>query len=480
MNKTRQLRRFVPLAGMAIAAIASLSGCANSQFEGLLKPDPQLQENPPFAQSSPPPTASNEVQLPENFPSQILRYPNATLEDVTATNKDAEVDVITRWQTSDPSNLVQQFYQKAFQSKKWKILERPTDEGEGSLVATQDGLQVTISVKPNPTAATPQTDFEIRYLQDGKIATVQDPNASVTPIPLPPPPPPVGSISPTPSPTSSPLTSDTDSDSDTDSATPTDLDKAKAKPKPSPSPQVSDSDSDSQTTTQVETIPPELRTFVSDVAQLGVLQSGTSSTQTASRSSKTLSNPNTTINRGEYARWLVNANNNYYGNQPAKQIRLGVASDQPVFTDVPTSHPYFAEIQGLAEAGLIPSSLSGDSSVVQFRPDAALNREDLLLWKVPLDTRQALPQATVDAVKERWGFQDASKIDSNARRAVLADFDNGDYANIRRVFGFTTIFQPKKSVTRAEAAAALWYFGFQGEGISATEALQNQAATPSN
>jgi hypothetical protein len=36
------------------------------------------------------------------------------------------------------------------------------------------------------------------------------------------------------------------------------------------------------------------------------------------------------------------------------------------------------------------------------------------------------------------------------------------------------LFQPKKPVTRAEAAAALWYFGAEGEGISAQDALQSQ------
>ncbi|HEY9747138.1 MAG TPA: S-layer homology domain-containing protein, partial [Allocoleopsis sp.] len=101
---------------------------------------------------------------------------------------------------------------------------------------------------------------------------------------------------------------------------------------------------------------------------------------------------------------------------------------------------------------------------------------------LPLDTRQALPTASLDAVKETWGFQDAAKIDPKALRAVLADFQNGDLANIRRALGYTTLFQPKKSVTRAEAAATLWYFGSQGEGVSALELLQNQSgvtASPS-
>ena len=55
---------------------------------------------------------------------------------------------------------------------------------------------------------------------------------------------------------------------------------------------------------------------------------------------------------------------------------------------------------------------------------------------------------------------------------MLADFQNGDQSNIRRVFGYTTLFQPKKPVTRAEAAGVLWRFGNASEGISAQEALQ--------
>ncbi|MFM6833570.1 MAG: S-layer homology domain-containing protein, partial [Dolichospermum sp.] len=129
-------------------------------------------------------------------------------------------------------------------------------------------------------------------------------------------------------------------------------------------------------------------------------------------------------------------------------------------------------IQGLAEAGLINSILSGDATAVLFRPDAPLTREQLLLWKVPLDTRQSLPGANLEAVKQTWGFQDAGNIEPKALKAILADFQNAEQSNIRRVFGYTTLFQPKKPVTRAEAGAALWYFGTPGEGISATEALK--------
>jgi hypothetical protein len=217
--------------------------------------------------------------------------------------------------------------------------------------------------------------------------------------------------------------------------------------------------------------PQELRTYLKDLAQLGVLTP-------ASAKDKAKPNPNFEPNQGitrrEYARWLVATNNRLYASRPARQIRLGVDTAQPAFQDVGAKEPDFDAIQGLAEAGLIPSRLSGDSTAVLFRPDAPLSREDLILWKVPVDMRQSLPTATIEAVRQSWGFQDADRIDPKALRSVLADFQNGDQANIRRAFAYTTLFQPKRPVTRAEAAAVLWYFGFQGDGISVAEALKGK------
>ncbi|MBE9014548.1 S-layer homology domain-containing protein, partial [Pseudanabaenaceae cyanobacterium LEGE 13415] len=218
----------------------------------------------------------------------------------------------------------------------------------------------------------------------------------------------------------------------------------------------------------VEKAPQELRSYINDLAQLGVLTSQTKSGDNA------LFEPNKTITRRTYARWLVEANNRIYRDRPARQIRLAVETGQSAFRDVTAKDADFPVIQGLAEAGLIPSPLSGNSGANLFRPDAPLTREDLILWKIPVDTRQPLPTATIESVKQTWGFQDANRIDPTALRAVYADFQNGDQANIRRAFGFTTIFQPKRSVTRAEAAAVLWYFGFQGDGISAQQALKGE------
>jgi hypothetical protein len=190
--------------------------------------------------------------------------------------------------------------------------------------------------------------------------------------------------------------------------------------------------------------------------------------------------PNQAIARRDYARWLLNAHNRIYAaNRSAEQIHLGLATAPGAFEDVPRSDPDFALIQGLAEAGIVPSPLSG-TSVVLFKPDAPLRREDLLLWKVPLDVRKTLPTADVKAIQQDWGFQDANKITPAAQRAVMADFQNGDRSNIRRAFGYTTLFQPQKPVTAAEAAATLWYFGLQNDGISARDVLQSSTSKPAS
>jgi len=216
-------------------------------------------------------------------------------------------------------------------------------------------------------------------------------------------------------------------------------------------------------------VPEDLRPYVQDWMALG-LAGENSNGAIADLAFQ----PNQTITRAEYAQWLFVANNTFYADQAAKRIRPGATSSTPAFQDVPTAHPQYRAIQGLTEAGIIPSALTGNATAVNFRPDDPLTRETLVLWKVPLDTRSPLPTATPDAVKATWGFQDAEDIEPLALRAVLADRQTGDFANILRTFGFTTLFQPQKAVTQAEAAAALWRFGNQTEGISARDLQQRQ------
>ena len=84
---------------------------------------------------------------------------------------------------------------------------------------------------------------------------------------------------------------------------------------------------------------------------------------------------------------------------------------------------------------------------------------------------QKICNTTIQQSRLLLDFQDASKINPIALKAVLADGGN-KFSNIRRVFGYTKLFRPDKTVSRAEAAAVLWYFGDQKDGISAQMVLE--------
>ena len=218
-------------------------------------------------------------------------------------------------------------------------------------------------------------------------------------------------------------------------------------------------------------VPTGLRPYIADLSKLGLFPQEELNNQYNPDGTTMLVKPQNLVSRRVYARWLVSANNKMFTNNSAKHIRLARANEKQIFQDVPKTDPDFAVIQGLAEAGLIPSPLFGDVNLLKFRPDDFLTREDLILWKVPLDFRKPLPEATIEKIKAVWDFQDASKINPIALKAVLADGGN-KFSNIRRVFGYTKLFRPDKTVSRAEAAAVLWYFGDQKDGISAQMVLE--------
>ncbi len=445
--------------------LTSLTACGNGQLaknlEQSFAADPRLQNNPvSFGSANNGEQQNNTtVQLPDDFPAEIPRYRDAQLTVVTpaTTNSSDESRLVTtRWVSSDPTNLIEGFYLNQFRANNWEILRQPSDEQGGVIEARRNNLSVTVNVQPQastrtpnatPNQPSPATAFTIQYLRNA-LQTAQG-TGSTTNDTLPEP----GDtafIGPTPS-----------TDSSTQASTTPDAVTATAT-------------TDSQQFSDVNKAPQQLRQYIQDLAGLGILRLKSDGSKSNLTATTTQFEPGKTINRREYARWLIAANNAMHGSNPAKQIRLASESTQPAFQDVQRTDPDFPAIQGLAEAGLIPSPLSGDSTAVLFRPDAPLTREQLLMWKGPLDTRQALPNATLDSIKQTWGFQDAAKVDPKALRALLADFQNAEQSNIRRIYGYTTLFQPKKPVTRAEAAAGLWYFGTATEGLSAQELLKLQ------
>jgi hypothetical protein len=250
---------------------------------------------------------------------------------------------------------------------------------------------------------------------------------------------------------------------------------AQASPTPQPSPTATTPPDALEPDKERQEVPEVFRSYVEDLSNLGVLRMAQKESGEISAATKSLLEPNQHVSRRDFARWLLEANNRMHPKEPGKFIHRAALTDEPAFQDVPTTDPDFPYIQGLAEAGVIPSPLSGDTNNINFGPDEPLTRQQMILWKVPLDTREPFPKTTVEKVNEAWGFRDASKIDANALGAVMLDFSNGDLSNIRRVYGYTTLFHPKFPVTRAEAAASLWYFGFQGDGVSAEELLKRNS-----
>lgn len=367
----------------------------------------------PQLQESPEVVESPQTTPPETTAQLPANFPQEiprypNAEFLESELKSADVGTVTRWQTPDSTDAIAAFYEKEFTAKNWEILP-PAPPTATDESRTLVARQKDLQVTLSIPA--PPTSNAEPTESTFEISYNWDKNSTQS-----------ETETPTPSPS-------------TTSATPTNI-------------------------TDLAQLPAPTQQAIKDLAALSVF------------SANSPFEPNKTITRGAFARWLVAANNAMYANDPGKQIRLVPNPTQPAFQDVPTTNPNFAYIQGLAEAGLIPSPLSGNTSASLFQPDAPLTRENLVLWKVPLDTRQGLPKATLDEVQKTWGFQDTAKIDPLALRALVADYQNAEQANVRRAFGFTTLFQPKKAVTRAEAATALDYFGYQGQGVTAKDALQ--------
>jgi S-layer homology domain len=416
----------VSLASFCLLGIVACTQGPNGQtWEQSFAPDPKLLNQPATGGVTPTGVArdaSAAAQLPNGFPSEIPLYPKATLQTVDPTSNNQ--GMTTRWRSSDRSDRVLQFYRNALKEPNWRLEQRPTDDLNGTFTAVQNNLYVTIAVQPQSSqspAASSATSAD-----SGTVIQIQyDRRQALSDIPSTP---------------STPVS------------------------RPTGSPQALGNHTQASASTF------ELEPYLQDLAQLNVIP-------TTGAAFK----PNQPVKRRDFIRWLITANNQIHANSDAAKIRVNADGAQPIFKDVPATDPDFAFIQAAAEAGLIPSALTGDPSAVLFRPNTPLTRETLLLWKVPLDIRRGMSPASIAAVQETWGFQDTARIDPKALRAVLTDYQNGDMSNIRRVFRFTTVLQPKRSVTRAEAAVALWYFGYQGDGQSAQEALQlqRQGATAS-
>lgn len=367
-----------------------LSGCSGNQVEGLFVPDPKLET--PTTPTTPVAVTPTQLTLPPEFPSTIPVYPEAAIKAI-APDSGTNQGIIT-WTSTDPSNLIESYYQQQLESRGWVLATQTT---ENQVSAQKDNLDLEIALNSSASA----TEIVVTYQSQTPTVT-ETPSTSVVAI------------------------------------------------------------------SDLEGIPSTHQQYIQDLAKLGIFS------DTDWGDNQTFQ-PNQVITRREYARWLLETNNRLQQNNPSQQINLISQAIEPAFTDVTPDDPDFSIIQGLAEAGIIPSRLlSGDNTALQFNPDSPLTRGDLIAWKVPLDYRKALPTTSVNEIRDTWGFQDVASIDIKVLQALHIDYQTGEAkSNVRRAFGYTTLFQPDKPVTRAEAAAVLWYFGYQNQGISAAEIPEN-------
>lgn len=374
------------------------------------------------------------ADLPDNLPF----YPQATLEVVSPISTGEHG--VSEWRSPDNIDTIVNYYQEKWQNSDWQVIEPfrlDPNTNRQTAIVRQGDRDFTIFLTPSGQEA---TDLKIIYqAADSQVPTADATDETAISS--------AGSIK--------------DNSTDSNSSEETE-ENITTEPTNN-----TDEQSNLNSISDLAEVPEELRQYVRDVIALDIA----TPIKNAENDSLTFQ-PNEPITRRDYAKWLVTANNKYYGSSSGNKIRLASKSNKPAFKDIAVNDPDFPEIQGLAEAGLIPSPLTNSSDNLLFQPDAPLTREDLVTWKVPLDTRQALPKADLKAIQEAWGFQDANQIDPLAIPTLFADYQNSDRSNVKRIFGYTTLLQPKKAVTRAEAAASLWYFGYQGDGMTAEEALK--------
>jgi len=163
--------------------------------------------------------------------------------------------------------------------------------------------------------------------------------------------------------------------------------------------------------------------------------------------------PELSVRRREFARWLVLANNALSRDTPTRLIRLSGAPQRPLFLDVPEDDQDFEVIQALGSLGII----RGDHRQ-EFRPNSLLTRADLIAMKVPLDLPPGGLSGSLDELQQAWGFNDSDQIPSYVWPALIGDRQLGEESTILRVFGVIRLFNAQNPVSRAEVALALSRF----------------------
>lgn len=172
-------------------------------------------------------------------------------------------------------------------------------------------------------------------------------------------------------------------------------------------------------------------------------------------------NPYGLITRAEFVRWLVLANNIYFKDNAGKTIRLAEPNSDQTFVDVPKSSPDFKYIQGMANAGFV---IGIDAH--HFAPNRNLTREEMIAILVSRGAEGApLPKAGPPSTWNNMPvpFADRNKISKPYWGAFQTNNGGGGSMavdEVNRIFGNTKIFDPQKTVSRADAAVGIQQVGF--------------------
>lgn len=180
--------------------------------------------------------------------------------------------------------------------------------------------------------------------------------------------------------------------------------------------------------------------------------------------------PNKPVLRREFARWLQHADAAIWAQNPSVAIRPAAPDARAYFTDVPPQDPDFTAIEGLHDAGVV---LAPDK---KFSPNLPITREDALAIKAYVDCGAPDPLLAGDtkqAYFELPAWRDRSQISTRDAAAIATCLlqDQGTIpANrldtIDRTFGTITALDPRRPLTRAEAAALIWKIGEQKPDLS--------------
>ncbi|XP_050224812.1 uncharacterized protein LOC126674407 isoform X2 [Mercurialis annua] len=160
----------------------------------------------------------------------------------------------------------------------------------------------------------------------------------------------------------------------------------------------------------------------------------------------------------EYARWLVRLNSLLERNPKHRIAYLSFrGSVVAAFDDVGVEDPDFDAIQALAEAGLIPSKITGTNSEGDgnfcFHPEKFISRLDLINWKAQLEY-DFFPGMAEQMSRTKVDYMDVKDISAEASPEFFILLA-GDNSIIRKVFGQSRRFQPNKPLTKAQAAVAM-------------------------